>query len=121
MATEHNEPIQIDSRLELFVDDWLIDRLSGAERRLHHTVPQEVAKVFDRPWEGNTSSHCTILRDNGLYRLYYRAWNASVDDGARSTAYTCYVESSDGITWTRPSLGLFEAAGTRDNNVVLTP
>jgi len=33
--------IDIGSRLELFVDDTLIARLSGAERRLHHPVPQE--------------------------------------------------------------------------------
>ena len=58
--------IHIGSRLELFVDDWLIDRLSVAERRLHHAVPQEVAMVFDRPWEGNECGEFTCLRDNGL-------------------------------------------------------
>ena len=125
MAAEHNEPIQIGSRLEMFVDDWLIDRLSGALRRLHHPVPQEVAMVCDRPWEGNNCGFFTCLRDNGVYRVYFRAQSFRMDEQGtvveRSPAYTCYAESSDGITWTRPSLGLFEAAGTRDNNVVLTP
>src|SRR3954452_15865604 len=46
-------PINVGSRLELFVDDGLIERLSGAERRLHHPVPANVALVCDRPWEGN--------------------------------------------------------------------
>ncbi len=38
------EPINIASRRELFVDDHLIDRLTGtAELRLHHPTPREVA------------------------------------------------------------------------------
>ena len=30
-----------------------------------------------------------------------------------------YAESKDGITWTRPNLGLFEFDGSKDNNIVL--
>jgi len=129
MAAEYSEPDDIGSRLELFVDDWLIDRLSGAERRLHHPVPQEVAMVFDRPWEGNWTEGSTVLRaDDGLFRLYYRGGRQGTEAfqgypaGKVDTRlkYTCYAESHDGITWTRPSLGLFEAAGTLDNNVVVT-
>jgi hypothetical protein len=108
-------PIGIGSRLELFVDDFLIDRLHGAERRLNHPVPQEISIVFDRPWEGNMSGGMSVLRaDDGLYRLYYKA-------GPDQHSYGCYAESDDGITWTRPSVGLFEVAGTRDNNVILPP
>ena len=36
--------------------------------------------VFDRPWEGNECGEFTCLRDNGLYRIYYRASNASRDE-----------------------------------------
>lgn len=35
------------------------------------------------------------------------------------TEVTCYAESGDGIVWKRPSLGLFEVRGTRENNVIL--
>ncbi len=83
MAETNNLPtdaIHIGSRLELFVDDWLIDRLSGAERRLHHPVPQEVAMVFDRPWEGNGCATFTCLRDSGLYRMYYVASSFCMDE-----------------------------------------
>ena len=112
---EAAEPINISSRLELFVDDALLERLSGAERRLHHPVPANVALVLDRPWEGGWSSQFTVLRDNDLYRLYYRA---SKEDAKRVS--TCYAESHDGVAWTRPSLKQFEVAETLDNNVVLT-
>ena len=130
MPPQNNELIQIGSRLEMFVDDWLIDRLSVAERRLHHPVPQEVALVFDRPWEGNWSGEGVVLRaDDGFYRLYYRGGRGGSAQYQghppvwveTQQTYTCYAESREGITWTRPSLGLFEVAGTRENNVVLTP
>jgi len=126
LASVSSAPKNIGSRLELFVDDWLIDRLSGAEQCLHHPVPQEVALLCDRPWEGNETHQFTCLRDiGGLYRMYYEASHATFDKQGnivdRTPMYTCYAESRDGIHWTRPSLGLFEAAGTRDNNVVLTP
>lgn len=32
---------------------------------------------------------------------------------------TCYAESRDGINWVRPEMGLFEAAGSRRNNIIL--
>jgi len=31
---------------------------------------------------------------------------------------TCYAESSDGLTWTRPNLGIFSFDGNRENNIV---
>jgi len=41
---------------KLFVDDFLIDKLTGeAKLRLHHPTPREVAIVHDAPWEGNGS------------------------------------------------------------------
>lgn len=36
------------SRLELFVDDFLIDRMAGASLTLHSPTPQNVALTFDR-------------------------------------------------------------------------
>ena len=124
------DAVDIGSRLELFIDDGIIDRLHGAEQRLHHPVPQEVVLVFDRPWEGNWTCGMSVLRaDDGLYRLYYKAGrhgspeyrgNPAIDVDTRSS-FGCYAESPDGIHWTRPSVGLFEVAGTRDNNVILPP
>ena len=31
---------------------------------------------------------------------------------------TCYAESEDGLTWTKPDLGIFEFDGSSDNNIV---
>jgi len=44
------DPIDVGSRLELFVDDYLIDSFSGAELTLHHPTAREVALVFVLPF-----------------------------------------------------------------------
>ncbi|MBW3539722.1 MAG: hypothetical protein KY476_05580 [Planctomycetes bacterium] len=116
--------VDIGSRRELFVDDLLIDRLSGdVERRLHHPTPQDVALNFDAPWEGSGSNYVTVFRDGDLYRMYYRGAQLSVEDGKLVQPHaqvTCYAESRDGIEWTRPNLGLFEWEGSKQNNIVWT-
>ena len=67
-------PINIGSRLELFVDDYLIAELSdGARLILKHPTPQEVAIVHDEPWEGNNSGYHSIFKAGDLFRLYYMA------------------------------------------------
>jgi hypothetical protein len=109
----------IGSRLELFVDDWLIERLEGAALRLHSPEPREVALPFDQPWEGTTSGYVTVLQDGDTYRLYYRGKPGNSPDGSADEV-TCYAESRDGIAWRRPRLRLHEAKGTRDNNVILS-
>jgi len=114
------EPIQIGSRLELFVDDYLIDQLSGdAQLRLHKPEPKEVVLTTDKPWEGNTSAYYTVFEDDGLYRMYYRG--SHYDEATRKSAhreFACYAESKDGIHWTKPELGLFEFEGSKLNNIV---
>ena len=46
------EPIDIGSRLELMVDDHLIESMDGVRLELHHPVPREVVLIHDAPWEG---------------------------------------------------------------------
>ena len=60
--------LDIESRLELFVDDYLIDELLGTRLVLHHPRPAEVALRFDRPWEGAFCAYVTVLHDGDIYR-----------------------------------------------------
>ena len=112
--------IDIGSRLELFVDDYLIDRLVGANLTMHRPTPQDVALRFDRPWEGNSCNYITLIKDGDVYRMYYRGSQVDYTQGAMTDRHTvvCYAESSDGISWERPSLGLVEFQGSRDNNII---
>lgn len=111
-------PIDIGSRRELFVDQFLIERLDGAQLELHHPQPANVAIRFDRPWEGTYSQYATIIRDGNEYLMYYRGL-PSLPEECTDGEVTCLAESKDGIEWTRPDLGIYEIRGTRENNVVL--
>ena len=115
--------VDVGSRRELFVDEHLIERLTGkARQRLHHPVPREVSLVHDAPWEGTSCGYHTVFQDGELYRMYYRGSQLSVKDGRLITnhhpEFYCYAESRDGIHWSKPNLKLFEFQGSKDNNIV---
>ena len=115
------EPIDIGSRRELFVDDHLIERISGTGTlRLHHPIPREVSIVHDAPWEGTASGSHTVFQDGDRYRMYYRGWNFWFAKGMLhfSKPVTCYAESKDGIHWKKPDLGLVEFEGSKKNNII---
>lgn len=109
--------IDIGSRLELFVDPFLIDRLDNTALRLHHPQSRNVALTFDRPWEGAFCGYSTVLKDGPRYLLYYRGWPG--DESSKRVAAYCVAQSDDGVTFHRSSLGLHEVDGSRDNNIFL--
>ena len=113
------DPIQIGSRRELFVDRFLIDKLSGTSLQLHTPRDEGVALKFDKPWEGLFSGYATIVTlEDGRLRAYYRGKAVANKDGSEEEL-TCCAESTDGRAWTKPELGIFEVMGTKQNNVVL--
>ena len=123
--TEKGGPIEIGARLEPFVDDFLIARLHGdAKLRLNRPVARELSLVTDRPWEGNACTSFAVFRDGGIYRMYYIARQfITTKDGLDENPhpdFVCYAESSDGIDWVRPELGLVEFEGSSRNNIVLS-
>lgn len=122
VLTQAAEPIQIGSRLELMVDDYLIERLAGgAALRMHPPIPREIVLTLDAPWEGNGCGYVTVLQDGETYRMYYRGHQMNLEAGKVKDAHpmvTCLAESKDGVRWTRPELGLFEFAGSKQNNIV---
>lgn len=119
-AAFSGEPVPVGSRRELLVDNHLIARMEGATLKLHKPEAQDVALVCDAPWEGNTSGYFTLFQDGDLYRCYYRGTHhdeATKKGGHKET--TCYAESKDGITWTKPKLGIVEFNGSKENNLIL--
>lgn len=104
---------------QLFVDHHFIESMEG-EARLKLWEPRagESVLTFDRPWEGRYSGYATVLHDGETYRMYYRGLPESGKDGSdRET--TCYAESTDGIQWSKPNLGIHTIDGNTDNNVIL--
>jgi hypothetical protein len=112
-----DEPIAIGSRLELFVDRLLIERMDGTEFRLHHPVK---APSSPAPFPGGF--YGTVIHDGELYRTWYRGRDPDYDGPTFSghpgeTLH--YAESRDGVHWTRPVFGWHEVGGTKENNVIL--
>ncbi len=124
---ERMMPLEIGSCREVFWDDYLIDETkTTATRRLHHPEWAGPAIVHDAPWEGDGCGYNNIVEDDGLFRLYYIAWAMGRADPATHPAFpeakglrVCYAESRDGISWTKPSLGLRPFEGSTDNNIIL--
>lgn len=113
-----DDAITLGAKRELFVDEHLIASKRGVELKLHKPEAREVALVCDAPWEGNTSGYFTLLQDGELYRCYYRGSHHGEPGGRPGhSGVTCYAESRDGITWTKPKLGIFEFGGTKENNI----
>lgn len=114
-------PIDIGSRLELFVDDLLIDKLNGVTKMLHPPTPQNAAIVIDKPWESPHIAYVVIVNDvnaagKKLFRMYYRSMTNKRNTGTPS--YSGYAESDDGITWRKPALGIINFKGSKENNLV---
>ena len=104
-------PVEIGSKRQLFVDDWLVAVATSTTLVLHRPRAAEVVLRLEEPWEDTTAAYFTVFKDGDLYRMYYRCHN-----DANET--TCYAESADGIHWEKPSLGLFPFEGSTENNIV---
>ena len=120
VAEPVREPVALGSRTELFVDDWLIDSTlspGSVGLRLQTPIRREVVLVTDKPWEGPDSAYYTVFQDGPLVRLYYRGM---VPGGADTSIgqVTCYAESTNGVHFTRPNLGIVEFEGSKENNII---
>ena len=81
--------VRLGSRRELFVDGHLIHQLKGASLKLHHPRLEGTALVFDKPWEGRFSGYVTVLKDAGVFRMYYRGLPEAGGDGSNiAVSYT---------------------------------
>jgi hypothetical protein len=74
----------------------------------------------DRPWEeGAGVALTTVIKDGGIYRGWFTRCVTSGDPPGMK--HYCYFESSDGLSWKRPNLGLVEVNGSRANNIIDIP
>jgi hypothetical protein len=80
-------PIDIGSRRELLVDDYLIESMdSGAALKLHHPTAKDIVFTHDAPWEGSGCGYHSIFKDGDIYRMYYKAWQLTVQEGELAPA-----------------------------------
>ncbi len=123
---EQQEAIAVGSDLQLFVDDFLIDQMSSVQLQLHRPSSAGKALSFDQPWEGDSSTYVSVFKDGDRFRMYYRGSGREAPSALASGEKTvpahpeliAYAESEDGIRWTRPSVGIYEFQGSKENNIV---
>lgn len=109
-------------RTILFVDDHDVLYRSGTRRFLNVPVrhAQNPLITEDKPWEltiGWTSVHRDVK--TGKYQLWYQAYAGKRAQLKTHECTVAYAESADGITFTKPNLGLFEFNGDKNTNIVL--
>ncbi|MBO9595143.1 MAG: hypothetical protein J7599_19720 [Niabella sp.] len=118
LTTTAGQPLPLGNNRELFVDQYLIDSLHQLTQQLQHPHNEGVVLKFDLPWEGNFCGYGTIIKDGPVFRMYYRGVRQAIKDGGDNEV-TCYAESTDGINWVKPRLGIYTINGTTANNVIL--
>ncbi len=115
-------------------------RVHPAEKDADHGVllREEYFAELPKRWEARfDNGYPTVLRDpgTGLLRLYYTLFSTDPSSvgatlaerpGLRYEPTTQRVtsvavaESQDGVTWSKPPLGLVAFEGSRDNNLLMT-
>lgn len=69
---------------------------------------------------GHAVIYGTVLHDGKKFRMWYLGMTQRKLERAQPPGYwrpMCYAESEDGIRWNKPSLGVFEWNGNRNNNI----
>ncbi len=107
----------------LFIDDAQIQSMDGLQRRIHPGDKYEGNPVLrgDRPWECGQPMLGTVLKEEGLYRMWYGSGIGGRGE-TKAVNWSMYAESDDGIEWRRPALGQFaDPEGSMESNIFLNP
>lgn len=104
-------------------DADMIEKSENVTVHCHKPVPRDVALVCDDEWEGVHNGYGGIVRVGDTYRLYYRACGGGVNFDLKtgrepSRSVICVAESRDGIHFKKPTVGIYEYNGSRQNNIV---
>jgi hypothetical protein len=113
--------------VQLFVDDNRVDAMQNI-RRTYHSVEKHPANPVIRkvePWETERGTWGSIIYDQEekIFKAWYGGESGrqkeSIPGSLSSCHVLCYATSRDGVHWDRPRLGMYDAFGTKENNVVI--
>ncbi|MDP7637968.1 MAG: hypothetical protein QF577_10530, partial [Phycisphaerae bacterium] len=90
---------------QLFIDDYIIDELKGAEKVLNQPTkhPANPLVVPDKPWEEDVAyTYGTVIYDHQekLFKMWTHGW-LNVDKST-PVGLGLYLTSGDGIAWVKP-------------------
>src|SRR5205085_10763108 len=102
-----SDPITLDSRHQLFLDDYLIASMKNVKRTVEQAQKHAKNPLIwpTESWEDKLSTiYGSVIRDGEKYRAWYK-----------SGMGVGYAESDDGIRWTKPALDLVLIDGQKTN------
>ncbi len=113
----------------LFLDDHHIQSMTGLSRVYHQPVKDPAPVIVpDKPWETNGwvrpvgwfpyGSH-TQVWSPPVWNPELSKWQLWYQGGKEGLPL--YAESTDGINWVKPNLGLYTWGGSKNNNITLLP
>jgi hypothetical protein len=130
-------PLPIAGKRQLFVDDAVVAGTQRVSRIFHAALKSERNPVLaaEKPWEGTMVDVGTVLydEDEKLFKMWYGALEMHYEAPPppygqyksllaamkyRERFHPCYATSRDGLRWERPSLGLVEFQGSKENNLL---
>ena len=111
LGWEDGIALNVASDRQMFVEDSVLNTgITTAGTTVHSPEKQERAFDFNAEWErGDTVYQNISVAPDGTYRMYYKA----TSDRRR----ICYIESTDGINWSRPELDTYKWDGAKTNIV----
>lgn len=69
-------------------------------------------------WESYYYMYFTVLEYKKLYYMFYRAQPHKKYISSPFEGYMCLAISNDGIKWDKPSLGIYDFKGSKNNNIL---
>jgi hypothetical protein len=112
-STADSAPFAVGSAKQLFIDGRFVASSRSVQLRMNLPAKLEPVLRPERPWEDKSIGFCaSVIEHEGTFKLFYRA------DSHEKGASVCLATSSDGLTWQRPGIGLYEFGGSKDNNIV---
>lgn len=108
--------LDIGTQKQLFIDNSLLAKSQNVALKMNPPVKKGVVLLPDRPWDSGYMGFCvSVAEDAGLCKMWY----LTQAKGQGDQYVLCYACSRDGITWEKPSLGLFEHQGSKATNIVM--
>jgi hypothetical protein len=116
--------IQIGTQPQFVFDNHLVDNVWALKYKR-----ESVRRVFHQPkkHEANpviagTGGFLSVARDkkSGRWQMWFQTSVVDPQGDEPADYAVAYAESTDGLKWTLPNLGLFAWQGSKDNSIVWT-
>lgn len=126
LATGPRAAVAVGTRVQIFVDDYLVAQRDGVTER-PHAVTKDPAPVltasapWERPAHSGLAGWVNAHYDPDIQRFklwYYSRGTINAGGSPFQPAYQLYATSADGIHFERPALGLVEHDGSTANNIL---